>query len=112
MIDVLEATRKQLEELPQRGWSDEVALFDSVIILPSRRKHDSGYACMDFVGCNAGKAIIRLSGCSDVVHFGGEGWNIDCLPKSQLLQYFNWKGKIKVGAALSSFFVEVVPDGK
>ena len=107
MIDVFTATRAQLKKLPERKWGDDVAPFNSVIILPTRRTHDSGYACMDFIGCREGKAIVRLSGCSDVIHFDGDGWCIDCLPKSQLLQYFNFKGKIKVGQALSSFYVEV-----
>jgi hypothetical protein len=112
MIDVLTATRKQLKELPERKWGTEVAPFDSIIILPTRRIHDSGYACMDFIGCRNGKAIIRLSGRSDALHLQGDSWNMDCIPKSQLLQFFNFKGKIKAGVAVSSFFVEVVPDGK
>ena len=123
MKDINEMTRKEFDALPYRGWDKNIGEFDSLVILPLRTKHDSGYRCMDFVAVNTGKPICRLSGCSDVIHLGGiggfgynwvkkygkcpdkippVGFNIDCLPKSGLLQIFCGL-KLRAGSGLSSF---------
>lgn len=126
-------TRKELEALPHRkSWSEDV-ICNSLVILPLRRKHDSGYACMDFVAVMDDNPMVRLSGCSDVVHIDGIGgygertnrigmglpsvlpiraWSIDCL-KNGLLRLFVSNGNgwnhIKCGASLSSFEIYSVP---
>lgn len=41
--------REELLSIPKRKWDEEIHGVDVVYIIPSRRKHDSGYACMDFV---------------------------------------------------------------
>jgi hypothetical protein len=119
----IEWTRKEFEAVPYRDdWGVEV-ICDSLVILPSRRLHDSGYRAMDFIAIKGGKPLCRLSGCSDVIHINGigghghrwlerygtvpklvpaHGWSIDCLPKSGLLHIFCDK-KIICGSALSSF---------
>lgn len=128
-MDVTQMKRKDFESLPHRKWDEDIGEFDSLIILPLRRRHDSGYRCMDFVAVKEDKPVCRLSGCSDVIHIEGIGgfgfdwarkygrcpplvpptdWNIDCLPISGLLRMF-CHGKIKVGGALSSFEIYQVP---
>lgn len=126
-LSVNEMTRKQIESVPFRPqWDAKVGPFDSLIILPLRKIHDSGYRQMDFVGTQYVKdklrPVMRLSGCSDVIHIEGIGgygrwtgslpqlvlprdWCIDCLPVSGLLQFFNGKGKIVVDDSLSSFSI-------
>ena len=73
--------------------------FDSLVIIPTRRKHDSGFRCLEFVAVKDGVPVYRFGGCSDVVHIDGIGgygdwvrlgsipkslkpkaWSIDCLP--------------------------------
>ena len=126
----MEWTRKEFEALPMPTSYDnqEVGEVDSLIILPEKHYHDSGYRCMSFVTIQNGKPTYKISGCSDVIHFGGIGglnviyytgdltyqerakekktptvdWCIDCLPKSGLLRIFCNK-KIYIGASLSSF---------
>jgi hypothetical protein len=116
-------TRKELEALPERNWNENIGEFDSLIILPTRWIHDSGYRCMDFVATRDNVPFIRLSGCSDVIHINGIGgmgynwlkkfgkcpdaippigWNIDCLKTSGLLRLFTHKNLV-AGDALSSF---------
>lgn len=118
-MDINEMTRKQFNELPSREWDEEI-ICDSIIILPLRSMHESGYRCMDFVAVKDGEPICLISGGSDVLHIDGiggygnkwgdgvpksvfpAGWNIDCLAKSGLLRLW-CKGRILCGAALSSF---------
>lgn len=110
-------TRKEFEALPYREWNEEI-VCDSLVILPTRRMHDSGFRCMDFVAIRGNKPICRCSGCSDVIHLGGIGgnnyafnkqgipkktaWSIDCLKSSGLLRVF-CDHKLVLGSALSSF---------
>lgn len=124
-MDINNMTRKQFDELPARKWDEDIGEFDTLIILPLRRLHDSGYRLMDFVAVKNGKPIARLSGCSDVVHIDGiggygykwsercigvpntipiSGWSIDCLPKSGLLRLFSNR-KITADPSLSSFSI-------
>jgi len=127
MTDIADMTRRELEAVPLRKWDEDVGPFDSLVVLPLRTKHDSGYRCMDFVACKRAEdgemvAFARLSGCSDVVHLDGIGgygwswldsggvpltipvkaWSIDCLPKSGLLRVFA-RGYLRAGPALGSF---------
>ena len=124
MKNMNEMTRKEFEALPVREWDEDVGEFDTLVILPSRKRHESGYRYMDFVAVTKDK-MIRLSGCSDVLHIDGiggygknwfdrfgavpnsiepKGWSIDCLPKSGLLQIFCYD-KITADHALSSFSI-------
>lgn len=114
-------TRKEFEALPLREWNEEI-ICNSFVILPTRRMHDSGFRCMDFVAIRGNKPICRCSGYSDVIHLGGiggynslynkpyaknpefVGWSIDCLKVSGLLRVF-CDYPLTLGAALSSFEV-------
>lgn len=121
--------RREFEALPDREWNKDIGEFDSLIILPSRRLHDSGYRCLDFVAVKGDTPICKLSGCSDVIHidgFGGFGfdwlhryngcphlvppigWSIDCLAKSGLFRLFH-HGKMVAGSTLSSFEIYAKP---
>jgi|TARA_Y100000310_G_scaffold221497_1_gene223068 hypothetical protein len=123
-MTVDEMTRKDFEALPMREWNEDIGAFRSLVILPTRRIHDSGYVCMDFVAVDDNaEPICRLSECSDVVHIGGtsvllgEGplkvaWSIDCMPKSKLLRLFTIsQHKLVAGEALGSFDIKAV-EGK
>lgn len=112
-LNIEEMTQKDFHNLPIRKWDEDIGKFDSLILLPTKRKHGSGFACMDFVACKGNNPICRLSGCSDVVHLGGflnqeahnYSWSIDCIFKSKLLRIFKYRYEISVGPSLSSFEV-------
>ena len=120
---ITEWTIKEFESLPYRAYNKDIGEFDSLVVLPTKRLHDSGFRCMDFVAIKNLKPLCRLSGGSDVLHFDGiggygynwleefgriptgikaKGWCIDCLPKSGLLHIFT-HGKLRAGTAFSSF---------
>jgi len=115
-------SRKELESLPERGWNEDIGEFDSLIILPLRGMHESGFRKMDFVAVKENTPFCRLSGCSDVIHIDGiggygewrgggipssvipKGWSMDCLKKSGLLRLFcAYSCNLKANPALSSF---------
>ena len=123
MKDIKEMTRKEFEAIPHHDFDKDLGTFASLVILPLRTMHDSGYRCMDFVAVNVNdEPICRLSGCSDIIHIDGiggygyrwirkggvpemippKGWSIDCLPKSGLLRIFANNGLIQ-GGPFSSF---------
>jgi len=123
-MDITEMTRKEFDALPAREWAEDIGLFDSMVILPLRARHNSGFRVMDFVAVRKGEAICRLSGLSDVLHLNGIGgygkdWlskyggvpkttdvvdiSIDCLPKSGLLHIFSHSHQMEADLALSSF---------
>jgi hypothetical protein len=120
---ILNMTKKDFEMIPDRAWGEDVGLFDTLVILPSKEKHDSGFRCMRFVAVKDNKPLCMLGGCSDVIHIGGIGglgfdwlakngdvpnkvsplpWCIDCLPRSGLLRLF-CKEHLRCGCDLSSF---------
>ena len=120
--NILNMSKRDFENVPPRkSFDEDIGLIDSIVILPSKKLHDSGFGLMDFVAVRNEKPICRLSGCSDVIHIGGIGgghfnningnysfvhdngvWSIDCLPKSGLLRLWS-RNKFRVGAAIGSF---------
>ena len=119
-------SRKEFESLPSPTsyTNEEIGEVDSLVILPTKHIHDSGWKCMSFVTIQKNKPTYIVSGCSDVIHLGGIGgtnnrykfservnsnlvqnadWHIDCLPVSGLLRIFSSRYKLYVGASLSSF---------
>jgi hypothetical protein len=128
-MNITDMTRKDFESLGHRKW-DETVTCESIVILPTRHMHDSGYRCMDFVAIKGNEALCLLSGCSDVIHVDGiggfghdwlnnygrvpisipiSGWSIDCLPKSGLLRMWpSNKKKVLCEPAYSSFEIFAV----
>jgi hypothetical protein len=117
-------TRKQFEAVPDREKWDEHIICDCIVIMPTKKMHGSGYRMMDFVAIKDGKPLMRLSGCSDVIHIDGIGgsgykkvysdlverrsWSIDCLNKSGLLRMFVSDCDLVCGGSLSSFEIWAV----
>ena len=122
---IREYTKKELLEMENFG-ADEI--FDSLVIVPTNRKHDSGWKCMKFILVRGEDVVGAASGWSDVVHLNGIGgygkdfdiykmqrpigWCIDCLPKSGCLRLFchrdcSLDGLISPDFCLSDFCVYV-----
>src|SRR5690606_17310051 len=106
--------RTDFLKLKLRKWDQDIGLIDSLVLLPTRRIHDSGYMCLDFVAVIGNKPVCRLSGCSDVLNFNGIGgygpigyrspglipgvaWNMDCLSPSGLFRLWASDHKLRVG---------------
>lgn len=65
--------------------------FDSVLVIPTRTKHDSGYNCILVIGCNKGEAVCKITDWSDDLKFNTidkddlfSNIRMDCLPNGVL----------------------------
>ena len=76
MKNLTQWTVTEFRNLPKRAFGEDIGKFDSLVILPTRYKHDSGYRIMEFVAVKGETPIKRL-GQSDVIHLLGiDGTNI------------------------------------
>ena len=94
-----------------------VPLLDVIYVIPTRRKHDSGYMCMKFALTYHDEVIGCVGGGSDVIHLNGIGgygkiygdiskrqdWSIDCL-KNGLLRVFSCTHKLEIDRIICSDF--------
>ena len=69
-IEINNATRKELLAIEP---FNEEALFNSVILVPTGKVHDSGYGCMRFILLDDGDIVGCIDKGSDVVYPNGIG---------------------------------------
>lgn len=97
--------REELLNSPKRKWDEELKDVKIAYVFPSRRKHDSGFRCMDCVALSKGKRTRFGGGCDDIA-LEGSHFRIDC--DSAGLRIWNRKG-FSVSHDLSSIcFTEEV----
>ncbi len=97
--------RKELLSVPKRKWDDVIHGVDAVYIIPSGRKHESGYACMDFVASfdgNKGKPMVRFGGVCDDIRLNGNHFRIDCEYPSRIIRIWNDRTSFSITPDLSS----------
>ena len=113
--------RQELLSVPHRKWDAVLHNVGAVYIIPSRRKHESGYMCMDFVACEIDKRghisnnKIRFGGGCDVVNIEGiesRSFNIDCI-EGGIIRIFSHGVPFGVSEDVSSvrFTSEIYKDG-
>ena len=89
---ISEVTKKNYKQLPHNEYGKEYD-FDSILIIPTRRVHSSGFGVMDIVGCVGDEAVYDCSGCYDVLFFDGiGGWGYKFLEKGESSQNVEPKG--------------------
>ena len=89
-MDINKMTRKQFEELDCFKGTEEFDV-DSIVLLPSRKHHDSGYNIYEVVVCNGNRAIGRCYGYDTFSIYMESNFNsvgIDCLRGSGLMRIF------------------------
>ncbi len=100
--------RADLKALPRRKW-DEISTYDSLLIVPSGKKHDSGYGWIEIVGCKDQAPIEVAACCDDIcwhVQGGKYAMRTDMLFPSNLVHV--WGAKFEVGRSLSSTDIRVL----
>ena len=89
-MDVNKMTRKQFEELPYLDEFEDVDV-DSIVLIPSKRHHESGYNIYEIAVCNGCKPIGKCYGYDTFSIFMQGKYNrvgIDCLRGSGLMRLF------------------------
>lgn len=122
MSEILKMTKRELLALPDRQWGQQ-GVYDSLLVVSTGRKHDSGWACIAIIGVNDNKPVEVATRCSDDIewvypsprcydHCKIGQVRTDCSTKSGALHFWTRNGKFHVGCALSSITVELVPAGE
>lgn len=80
--------RKELLAVPKRKWDEEL-VAKCVYVIPSGRKHESGYTMMDFVAITENGEKVGFGGVCDDVALKGNGFRMDCLYPSRIIRIWN-----------------------
>ena len=91
-----EATKKDFLALPKLTEKNQIeGQVTSIVIVPSRKKHDPGFAIMHIVPCFDCKPYGIIKNTCDFIGINGiipvlnsDAWSIDCLWKSGFLRLF------------------------
>jgi hypothetical protein len=122
-MKIFNMTKEDFAEVPfLNTLSYDDRIFNSLVIIPSDKLHDSGWRCMEFVAVDAkGNPMFKMSGYSDVLHIDGiggygnwyecgdtipelvkpKGWSFDCLPCGYIRLMCNCN--MKYGGGISDF---------
>lgn len=106
-MNIFDMKKSDFKNIPRFDWKQTEIKFDDLVIIPTARKHDSGYRCMEYCAVKNGKPIGIFGGSSDVMHLDGIGgyrkpWKIDCLPCGYLHLWCSGY-KMKASGCLSDF---------
>lgn len=106
-------TRQELLAVPKRKWDEKLDGVCIVYVIPSQRKHDSGYACMDFVAVRRDGSMARFGGMCDDVSFAGSYFRMDCQHSPQIIRIWNSRYTFSVTNDISSIsFVEATHENQ
>jgi len=112
-------THKELMALPEREWGEE-SEYDSVLIVSTKKKHDSGWAAMAIIGVRNLMPVEIASSCTDDIswhtpipsrlgNISVSDVRSDMAFKSGAIHFWSRKYKFVVGAALSSLDIKIIP---
>lgn len=110
--------RKELLALPIRDWQMD-SVYDSLLLVPTGKKHDSGWSLVSIVGVRNGEPVEQASCCSDDIEwvfpnatrygsYTAGQLRMDCLYPAGVFHPWTRNHKFQVGAALSSVTVTLV----
>ena len=89
-MNINDMTRKQFEDLQYLDGFDAIDI-DSIVLLPTRKHHDSGYNIYEVIACSHCKALGKLYGYDTFSIYIDGSFNrvgIDCLRNSCLMRIF------------------------
>ena len=103
--------RKDLLSLPVREWN-KTSQYDGVCIVPTGKKHDSGWALMAIVGMNNHEPVEIAAYCDDLIWHGEEmffahGMRTDMYYPSGIARMWGDAVVFEVGEALSSTSIKI-----
>jgi hypothetical protein len=104
---------KDLKKLPFRDW-DNVKTYHTIIVIPSGKKHSSGWALMYIIGLDTNREPIEIAAaCDDICWKIPEGIEYDMrndmFYPSGAIHFWSNKYNFQVGASLSSTDITLIP---
>ena len=103
----MELNRKDFLSLPKREWG-KVTQYTSVLIVPTGKKHDSGWHLMAIIGCKDQRPIEIAAYCDDVNWLvQSNRMRTDMTYKSRVCHMWGNRLIFEVGLSLSSVDVIV-----
>lgn len=114
-MDLEKLNRKTLKELPDRAW-DVTTRYDSICLVPSGLKHDSGYMMIAIVGIIDRKAVEVCAYPDDICwnftdykqDYDISGVRTDCFYPSGVMRFWARNTSFEVECALSSTTVKLI----
>jgi hypothetical protein len=102
------ASRTGLLKAKRRNWQEK-STYGEIFIVPTRKKHDSGWMCMAIVGVLPDGSYEQAAWCDDICWDvqGREGYMMrsDCTYPGGILHF--WGARYEVGCSLSSTDIKV-----
>lgn len=107
---------KGLRNLPVRAW-DEKKAYNSVITIPSGKKHDSGWALIAIIGLDDNDNPIEIAAyCDDICwkipNINEGSFRTDMFYPSGAVHFWSWDYEFMVGVSLSSTNIELIKNNK
>ncbi|MDE2106797.1 MAG: hypothetical protein KGL39_56805 [Patescibacteria group bacterium] len=123
-LSVNDWPKSALLALPHRKWNNDRPRYDSLLILSTGKKHESGWAKIAIIGVKKQNPVEVCTVCSDDIEwilppaktFGPNAeyslgqFRTDCAIKSGALHVWCQGGKFRVGESLSSTAIELFPN--
>lgn len=125
MKTVIEMKKKEFYDVPVKPTDNKDLEFNSLVIVPQREFHDSGYRIMGFVAvgkeghpiCWVSKDVADIMDIDGIGGYGDRGpndwpprvrpcvgWKIDCLPCGYLRLFCNGVLKTENSSGFTSSF--------
>lgn len=116
MKDWTKYTKTELLKLPDRSWDAELdKVYDELLIVPGRTKHDSGYSHIAIIGVIGSKPIEILAYPDDIelpkaleASSYSMDFRMDCSYPHGVLRLWSNRYKFKVGFPTSSTTIVAV----
>lgn len=89
-MDIELATRRYFQSLPVRPYGQVGMQYRYIVVMPTRKKHESGFNIINLVGCDVNGLCEITSDCADSIRWdvGRDVLMCDCLPRSGLIRYW------------------------
>lgn len=108
-------TAKELLKLPDREW-DKITEYDSILIVPAKIKHDSGFMRIAIIGVVGGEPKEICAYPDDInwdmtefkQDYSCTGMRTDCYYPQGILHFWCRGVKFIVGEALSSTEIKLI----
>jgi hypothetical protein len=105
--------KKELLKLPYRKW-DEIKEYNSIVIIPSGKKHPSGWMIMCVIGCDEDRCPIEIVACCDdiswIIPNNINEWDFrnDMYYPSGIIRYWSDEYNFQVGVSFISTLITLV----